>query len=105
MSSAGSLCPREAHKPIHTYHSQGFGRSGTGHAADKRFANSVEKNKPVTVELRDVIPGWREGIPGMKVGGKRRLVVPPAMAYGEKGFKEVVQLLLIGHRGIRFASL
>jgi FKBP-type peptidyl-prolyl cis-trans isomerase len=56
----------------------------------KRFANSVEKNKPVTVELRDVIPGWREGIPGMKVGGKRRLVVPPAMAYGEKGFKEVV---------------
>lgn len=56
----------------------------------KRFANSVEKNKPVSVELRDVIPGWREGIPGMKVGGKRRLVVPPAMAYGEKGFKEIV---------------
>ena len=56
----------------------------------KRFANSVEKNKPVSVELRDVIPGWREGIPGMKAGGKRRLVVPPAMAYGEKGFKEIV---------------
>ncbi len=56
----------------------------------KRFANSIEKDKPATVELRDVIPGWREGIPGMKVGGKRRLVVPPAMAYGEKGFKEVV---------------
>ena len=56
----------------------------------KRFANSVEKNKPVSVELRDVIPGWREGIPGMKVGGKRRLVVPPTMAYGEKGFKEIV---------------
>ena len=56
----------------------------------KRFANSFEKAKPATVPLQEVIPGWREGIPGMKVGGQRRLIVPANMAYGAKGFKEVV---------------
>lgn len=67
-----------------TVHYAGFLSTG------KRFANSHEKGQPATVPLQDVIPGWREGIPGMKVGGKRRLIVPANMAYGAKGFKEVV---------------
>ena len=67
-----------------TVHYVGFLSTG------KRFANSLEKGKPATVPLKDVIPGWREGIPGMQVGGKRRLIVPANLAYGAKGFKEIV---------------
>ncbi len=46
------------------------------------FQSSLDTGKPVTFPLNQVIEGWTKGIPGMKVGGTRRLLIPAAMAYG-----------------------
>ena len=46
--------------------------------------------QPATFPLSGVIPGWTEGIPGMKVGGRRLLVIPADLAYGAAGFEPVI---------------
>lgn len=46
------------------------------------FQSSLDNGKPATFPLNQVIPGWTEGIPGLKVGGTRRLLIPANMAYG-----------------------
>lgn len=58
----------------------------TGTLADGTVFDSTAKQggNPVSFPLRNVIKGWQEGIPGMKVGGKRTLVIPPDLAYGNQ---------------------
>jgi FKBP-type peptidyl-prolyl cis-trans isomerase len=46
------------------------------------FQSSLDSGQPASLSLSQVIKGWQEGIPGMKVGGQRRLVIPAADAYG-----------------------
>lgn len=60
----------------------------TGMFADgKKFASSIDRGEPVemTLGVGDVLKAWDEGLKGMKVGEKRRVIVPPELAYGKQG--------------------
>jgi FKBP-type peptidyl-prolyl cis-trans isomerase len=56
--------------------------TGAVAATGKIFESSKDSGQPATLSLDQVIDGWKEGIPGMKVGGTRRLVIPADKAYG-----------------------
>ncbi len=58
---------------------------GTLKNGGKQFDSSLG-GQPIDFPLRDLIEGWQHGIPGMKVGGKRRLTIPWSLAYGEAGY-------------------
>lgn len=48
------------------------------------FQSSHDMGRPITFPLSGVIKGWQHGVPGMKVGGTRRLIIPAEMAYGSQ---------------------
>lgn len=48
------------------------------------FQSSKDFGRPFTAPLSNVIAGWQQGIPGMKAGGRRRLIIPAELAYGSQ---------------------
>ena len=61
--------------------------TGRLHKNGKKFDSSVDSGKPFPVTLGEgqVIKGWDQGLVGMKVGGKRKLTIPPDLGYGKAG--------------------
>jgi FKBP-type peptidyl-prolyl cis-trans isomerase len=58
----------------------------------KKFDSSYDRKEPFTFVLGagQVIKGWDQGFAGMKVGGKRKLTIPPEMGYGSRGAGGVI---------------
>jgi peptidylprolyl isomerase len=51
----------------------------------EEFDSSWNRGEPISFPLRGLIQGWQDGIPGMRVGGRRELTIPPELAYGPEG--------------------
>jgi peptidylprolyl isomerase len=58
---------------------------GVEYDTGEEFDSSWSRDESIEFPLRGLIQGWQDGIPGMRVGGRRQLTIPPQLAYGPAG--------------------
>lgn len=58
---------------------------GVEYDTGEEFDSSWSRGEAISFPLRGLIQGWQDGIPGMRVGGRRKLTIPPELAYGPAG--------------------
>ena len=88
----GSGAEATAGKPVVVHYTGWLYDTSKPDSHGAKFDSSRDRSEPFgfTLGAGRVIKGWDEGVAGMKVGGKRTLVIPPQMAYGERGAGGVI---------------
>ncbi len=78
--------------PVTVHYTGWLQDSASSDGKGKKFDSSVDRGEPFQFHLGggQVIRGWDEGVAGMKVGGKRTLVIPPELGYGARGAGGVI---------------
>lgn len=80
VTGQGAPCPPNATVKVHY----------RGTLTDGTQFDSSFGGQPVEFPLRNLIKGWQDGIPGMRVGGRRKLTIPYQLGYGERGSPPVI---------------
>jgi peptidylprolyl isomerase len=85
--SVGDGAEAQAGNPVSVHY------VGVSFSTGAEFDSSWNRGEPLQFGLGrgQVIPGWDQGVAGMKVGGRRKLVIPPHLAYGDRGAGGVIK--------------
>jgi FKBP-type peptidyl-prolyl cis-trans isomerase FkpA len=88
-TTVGSGAEAKPGQHVHVHYTGWLYNDGTQGA---KFDSSVDRKDPFAFSLGagQVIKGWDEGVAGMKIGGKRTLIIPPALGYGARGAGGVI---------------
>jgi len=88
-SETGGGAPATAGHKVSVHYTGWLSENGS---KGKKFDSSVDRGEPFqfTLGAHQVIAGWDEGVSGMKVGGKRTLIIPPELGYGARGAGGVI---------------